>query len=311
MGKTRISLSGLFQPWLAQLLLLLSKPFLSILGSDVAEFYSILTFIIDKPLLQWAPFICFVGWFAKHMTKFPNEFIPEFVIILSMIVATLYAGSVLPAWQAVVEYGFGQGIFLGILTCSVYDCFHGAIKYLIKNFKGEKKMKEKLKTFISKAWKAAAKSSLIVYIFGYATAVVFLLTSFWLVKGFNGMLDFWTEFSILGMAVCIFVDIFYKVFKEKEKICWQYFLMMADLFAVDFAFLWAYDSVTMPDMYFRLFGVMLPLIIIAIIMHFKLYKPAVAKRRDIAFAAVCADIKNIGVTDLVAKSIASKFFEED
>lgn len=276
----------------------------------MAEFFTVLTYIIDKPLLYWAPFICFSGMIVKHLTKFPNEFIPEFVIILSMVVATVYAGTVLPAWQALIEYGFGQGIFLGVMSCSVYDIFHGAVKYLIKNFKGEKKMKEKFKTFISKAWKAAAKSSLIVYIFGYATAVVFLLTSFWLVKGFNGMLDFWTEFSILGWAVCISVDIYYKVFREKEKLCWQYLVMMANLFAADFAFLCAYDTVTWFDMGIRL-GITAALLALAIILYHKLYKPAVAKRKDVAFNAVCDDIKANGVSDLVAKNIASKLFGEE
>ena len=101
----------------------------------MAEFFSVLTYIIDKPLLYWAPFICFAGMIVKHLTDFPNEFIPEFVIILSMVVATVYAGTVLPAWQAVIEYGFGQGIFLGVMSCSVYDIFHGAIKYLIKKMR--------------------------------------------------------------------------------------------------------------------------------------------------------------------------------
>lgn len=277
----------------------------------MGEVISILSMVVDRTLLYWTPFICLFGYIVKHMTRIPNEFLPEIVIFISMAIATIYAGQVLPAWQSVVEYGIGQGLFLGIIACSLYDILHGAIKYLIKKFKkGEKRMEGKIKAFISKAFKAAAKSSLIVYALAYLSSLVVVLTSFWIVRGFNGLLDYWTEFSILGMYVCIFIDLFSKIFREREKLCWQYLLMSLDLCVVDAVFMWAYHSVTIPQMYIRL-GIMGALVVLAVIIYFKLYKPAVAKIKELALIAVCEDIKKEGVSDLIAKKIATKIMGEE
>lgn len=311
----KIGLSGLLLHWLRQFLLLSlgqSWNFISGGADLMNELLYVITSIINPDIFAWTPFIILLGVVAKQITKFPNELITIFITLSSFVVGILYSFNVdLPLWKALLEYGVGHGGLLAIFSCYSYDLVHGIFKYLKnkKNTEGEGNM-EKMKLKLSTILKAAAKSSLTVYILGYLSAMAILLVAFRVFVGTQGMLDFWTETSILGWTMIIFVDMFYRLFRDKIGLTKSYWVLVASALITDILFVWSYGSVTFSQMYIRL-GIFFAMGLVTVLIYFKWYKPSRKAKEEQVELKVLEDILELNIPETKAAQIVQYLFEED
>lgn len=278
----------------------------------MAEVLYVVTSVINQDIFAWMPFIILLGIVAKQITKFPNELITIFITISSFTVGVLYSFQVdIPLWKGLLEYGLGHGGLLALFSCYAYDLFHGIFKYLKnkKHTEGEGNM-EKFKNKISTFLKAAAKSSLTVYILGYLCAIAILLVAFRVFVGTQGMLDFWTETSILGWTVIIFVDVFYRLFRDKIGLTKSYWVLISSALITDVLFVWAYASTTFSQMYIRL-GIFFAMVLATIFIYYKWYKPSRKANEEKVELKVLEDILEMNIPETKAAQIVHYLFEEE
>lgn len=67
--------------------------------------------------------------------------------------------------------------------------------------------------------------------------------------GWGAVLDFVTSMVICIVITMGLADAWYKVCKEKWKLCWQYWIGLSLVLLSDWAFLWASKTTTFPMMF--------------------------------------------------------------
>ena len=70
--------------------------------------------------------------------------------------------------------------------------------------------------------------------------------------GWGAVLDFVTSMVICIVITMVLADAWYKICKEKWKLCWQYWIGIILVLLSDWAFLWASKTTTFPRMFMLL-----------------------------------------------------------
>ena len=127
--------------------------------------------------------------------------------------------------------------------------------------------------------------------------------------GWPVVLDFITSMIICMLITMGLADMWYKVCKERWKLCWQYWVGLALVFASDWCFLFASKTVTLTAM-FILLAITTMLGLGAGTWFFFVYKPEIEKRTKNSLEEYRKSLVDKGVPEDIAAAIVREAKEE-
>lgn len=123
--------------------------------------------------------------------------------------------------------------------------------------------------------------------------------------GWGAVLDFVTSMVICIVITMVLADAWYKICKEKWKLCWQYWIGIILVLLSDWAFLWASKTTTFPRM-FMLLAITVFISLGAGSWFYFVYKPIVETKEDESLDEYKKALIDQGITEATAESIVSK-----
>lgn len=130
--------------------------------------------------------------------------------------------------------------------------------------------------FVSFWKKAFRESSLLRNVIVMFTGVLIGIL-FSLPFGIDEVIEFVTSTIIVMVITQLSGDMWFKITREPEKLCWQYWVGSAGILAADWLFMWASKSTTFNSMFLRI-GICVAVAIATIVFFELFYKKKMCKK---------------------------------